>query len=69
MKASRNPKAFAPVILTLETQAEVDAIYAVLNHARLCDALGFESEYKHLFPFKSVEADNIHIKINKLLNQ
>lgn len=41
MKAERKTEsAFVPVILTLESQAEVDAVYALLNHATLLEAVG-----------------------------
>jgi len=42
MKANRATPvpAFVPVILTLESQAEVDAIYSVLNHVILSQILG-----------------------------
>lgn len=67
MKASRNPNEFIPVCLTLETQAEVDAIYAVLNHSKLCDVFGFDSEYKQLEPYSTDAVNEFHQKINKII--
>lgn len=32
-------KSFTPVVITLETQDEVDALASVLRHSRLIDAL------------------------------
>lgn len=69
MKASRKPNEFSPVYLTLETQAEVDAIYAVLDHAKLGDALGFTDQYKALQPFKSYETEKFHVKINGIFKK
>lgn len=70
MKASRKESnVFIPVCLTLESQAEVDAIYAVLNHGRLCDSLGFDAEYKQLEPFKSDESEEFHTKINNVFKK
>lgn len=66
MKAQRNEeKQFIPVTLMLETQHEVDALYAVLNHKTFNDAvLGLDGDsFKHLAPFKSENYVKIHEKI------
>lgn len=42
MKAHRDtppPAPFVPVVLTLESQHEVDALYAMLNHPTVTDAV------------------------------
>lgn len=54
--------------LTLETQAEVDAVFAVFNHSPICDALGFGNAYECLIPFKAEpNSHELHLKLNKLL--
>lgn len=71
MKAERiqEPKKFIPVILTLETQDEVDSIYSLFNHNGICNTAGL--------PFKSFEVldayqnekatDQIHQKLVRLV--
>ena len=55
MKAERTAqKPFEPVCLILETQNEVDAIYAVLNYLKLCESVGLLSDdWKALEPYRS----------------
>lgn len=48
MKAIREKPEFIPVILTLETQHEVDALYALLNHGALNSAVELPDAYKLL---------------------
>lgn len=54
MKATREPS-FTPVILTLESQAEVDAIHTLLNFAPTVDSINkayrIELSHKTLLPF------------------
>jgi hypothetical protein len=54
MKAHRDeaPRPFIPVTLTLESQAEVDAVFVLLNHTRLSDVLKLGEAYKALVPFR-----------------
>ena len=46
------PPPFTPVSLVLESQHEVDAFYAFLNHPRMTRATGLPStDYKALQPY------------------
>lgn len=51
MKVTREElkKEFIPVVVTLETQEEVDGLYAFLNNG-LSDAVGLDSQYHALCP-------------------
>jgi len=53
MKSTRPTEAkFEPVHLILESQHEVDAMYALLNHGPTSDGAGLpEHSYKSLQPF------------------
>lgn len=51
MKATQETS-FKPIILILETQKEVDAIYTLLNHVKLSKAVGLNGdEYKVLIAY------------------
>lgn len=57
MKAHREPPKFTPVTLVLETQEEVDAIYAFLRHT-ISREFGIDDEpdsWKALEPYMSGE--------------
>lgn len=67
MKACRVDTLFRPVTLTLESQAEVDAVFAVLNHTQVCEALGIgENDFAALEPFRSMGYDALHCKLTAL---
>jgi hypothetical protein len=71
MKARRTtPAPFNPVLLTLETQAEVDALFSVLNHFDLCRAIGLHEDdesFEALQPFRNEsKCAQIHERICKL---
>ncbi len=71
MKAHREtPKPeFIPVTLILESQEEVDGVYALLNHLRVNDAAKLPYHaFKKLLPF--VNQDNaafLHSQIDALI--
>lgn len=52
---SQPEPSFIPVTLTLETQKEVDAIFGVLNHVTIRDALGLSlADWNQLQPYYKV---------------
>ena len=68
MKATQSTEpAFKPVILTLETQEEVDALYAFLAHSVLSDAVGLRLQYEVLTPYRTQEYTNYVRILNALL--
>jgi len=73
MKATRNPPPakFVPVTLVLETQAEVDAIFSVLNHCTVCLAIGTDNnEWETLRPFIDRDhAEKLHDALNALIKK
>ena len=68
MKATQSTEpAFKPVILTLETQEEVDALYAFLAHSVLSDAVGLLARYQVLTPYRTRRYENHLETLNALL--
>lgn len=71
MKATTQPAKFQPIVLTLETEAEAKAIFAVLNHAKLTQILGIaDSPYpgKIGFPeYLDTATVPLHAALNKAL--
>ncbi len=70
MKAEKLPLKFSPVLLTLETQVEVDAIFAFLNHCTLTDAVGLgdSGSFEALEEFRDRHnCDKLHSALCKLV--
>ena len=69
MKAHKlEDKGFVPVVLTLENQHEVDAIYSLLNNVVIVEAVGLGGFYKSLHPFINTESANrLHNQIMNML--
>ena len=60
---------FAPVSIILESQKEVDYLFALVNHVTIYDLhLIFQSLQKKLLNYRSDECITIHDKINKKIN-
>lgn len=70
MKAERvEPKQeFVPVIVTLESQAEVDALFAVVNYGKITDVLpAIDRWWSKLAPFKSKNYCSLWDKLDQRL--
>ncbi len=59
------PRVFKPVQITLETQEEVDKIYAVLNYHPIVDILEINGWWKAMENFRSKESDKYHEMVCK----
>jgi hypothetical protein len=65
MKAHREGDKFRPVVITLESQAEVDALYAMLNHTVVSDDTALSDAHEEVEPFKTAAAEHVHDAITK----
>lgn len=71
MKARRaEPKQeFVPVIVTLESQEEVDSLFSVINHTEICIALpALDDWYDELKPFTSKQRHPLWDRLNNAIN-
>ena len=59
------PPPFRPVIVTLETQSEVDMLFTMINCVPIVDSLDVGGIYKVLQPFKSTQVNELHNKLIK----
>jgi len=69
MKATTQPAKFQPIVLTLETEEEAKAIFAVLNHIPLRRILGIDrlpAPSSMGFP-EDLHNEALHGKITKAL--
>lgn len=61
MKSHQEQPQFKPVTLILETQAEVDSLFALFNHHTVTKAVELDYQcYQSLLPFKSDDTERLH---------
>ncbi len=63
------PDVFRPVVVTFETQAEVDALFGVLSYSPLLAVSGCRGLWKGLEPRKTPGYIETFNKVEKLLNR
>lgn len=68
MRTEKASPKFEHVALILETQEEVDGIYALLRSQSVCDAVGFgHIDPSELFPERLGKTDKLYDSLNKIL--
>lgn len=66
-KKKRNNVRFNPITITLESQSEVDRIFALLNFIPLSNALLLGEKWELLNPYISFRYQHWHKKLNALM--
>lgn len=61
-------KSFKPVVITLETQEEVDKIFAMFNHVTLSETLEFDLNWTDMLElFSSDEYKEYHRRLTNII--
>ena len=58
---------FKPICITLESQEDVDKVYAILDHSSIVRAFNIENWYKQLRPFRTGAYTKYHSKLMSML--
>ena len=59
MKVKQKNGKFRPIVITLETQEEVDGMFTLANYAGLTRAVGLLDMYEELEGYQTDGADNL----------
>ncbi len=70
MKAETGKPDFMPVVVTFETQEELDKFYAMINNGEIAGALDIHGWWKELeFARSNKGAELFHQKLNELFRK
>lgn len=69
MKVTSDKTPFVPVTIILESQHEVDAIFALLDHFIVSSTVGLPNEWEKLDEYKSSEYKSIFDRLNSAISK
>lgn len=71
MKAEReeHEQPFIPVIVTLESQEEVDKLFALCNNSAIYEAIGLKGWYEMLREFHTTAYNEYHTALSNIFKR